>query len=86
MNTPPNASLVVSVALTAACCSRPQRVAVLVAPRAGSTFSGARSWWLLRGRFHRALSSASWIPVFSLKFGRFGSWLVMIRLMERVWT
>ena len=84
MTTPPNASLVVSVALTAACCCPPQRVAVLVAPRGGSTFSGARSWWVLRGRFHRATRSASWIPVFSLEFGRFGSWLVMIRSMERV--
>ena len=58
MNTLPNASLVVSVALTAACCSRPQRVAVLVPPRAGLTFSGARLWWVLRGRFHRAMRSA----------------------------
>ena len=32
------------------------------------------------------MSSASWFPVFSLKFGRFGSWLVMIRSMERVWN
>ena len=33
------------------------------------------------------MRSASWIPVFSLKFGRFGSWLVMIRSMVTgVWN